>query len=362
MKVVCSNCHQPYPEEGVPYRCPICGGLFDYAEPLHFDRALISPEQPGIWRYRNFFGLPEHIGTVSLGEGDTPLVWDVVEGRQIAFKCEYLNPTGSFKDRGSATLIGFLHYKGVREAIEDSSGNAGASFAAYSARAGIQAKVYIPESASGPKRMQIAAYGAEVIPVAGPRSNAAEAVRKEADRQKVYASHAYLPFNLPGYATLAFELVEQLHQAPGAVILPVGQGGLLLGLLRGFQALVQAGEISKFPKLIGVQARLCAPLWAAFLYGYGGLQWVSEGPTIAEGIRVRYPLRGDVILHTMAEHQGEFVSVDEEHIPPGRDQLARRGFYVEMTSAVVWNALEQLLPQLSDPIVVVLTGSGLKTP
>jgi len=362
MEVVCTNCHQPYPDVGVPYRCPTCGGIYDYLGVIPFSRVAIQPDQPGIWRYRETFGLPRELQPISLGEGNTPLIWDKAFNRSIAFKCEYLNPSGSFKDRGSATLVGFLRSRQVEVAVEDSSGNAGASFAAYAARAGIKARVFVPEMAAGPKRVQISAYGAEVEAVAGPRSNATEAVRREAEHGVVYASHAYLPFNIPGYATLAYELLEQLGKAPGTVVLPVGQGGLLLGLLRGFEGLLQAGEIRAIPKMIGVQARLCAPLWAASSYGLAGLQWVSEGPTKAEGIRVVHPLRGDTLIRAMEVTGGQFLAVEENDIMNGRDQLARRGLYVEITSAVVWNALFQVIGQALDPLVVVLTGSGLKNP
>jgi threonine synthase len=274
-----------------------------------------------------------------------------------------MNPTGSFKDRGSSTLISFLQSRGVQEAVEDSSGNAGASFAAYAARAGMKAKVFIPDAASGPKRSQIEAYGAEVIRIMGPRSNAADAVRKKADLGTAYASHAYLPFNLPGYATAAYEIYEQLgHRAPGTVFVPVGQGGLLLGMWRGFETMVTTGLIPTAPRFVGVQARACAPIWAIFAYGLDGLRWVTEAPTAAEGIRVLYPLRGDMVLRAVEKSGGMLLAVDEEDIFPARDLLAHRGFYVEATSAVVVKAFEQAASQMPGPWVMVLTGSGLKSP
>jgi threonine synthase len=248
----------------------------------------------------------------------------------------------------------------VTEAVEDSSGNAGASFAAYAARAGIRARVYVPESASGPKRKQIEDYGAELIPVPGPRSNAAEAVRRAADSGAVYASHAYLPFNLPGYATVVYEIVEQLGRAPGAVIVPAGQGGLLLGAWRGFLALKQAGVTRDAPRMIGVQAAACAPLFALSQMGPQGLQWVTEAPTLAEGVRVRSPLRAEAVLRAVESSGGKFIAVGEEHILPGRDELKRRGLYVEPTSALVWRALEETLPNLPAPVVAILTGAGYK--
>jgi threonine synthase len=321
---------------------------------------------PGIWRYRNTFGLPEDTPIVSLGEGNTPLVWADVFGRQVAFKCEYQNPTGSFKDRGTSTLVSFLRSRSVIEAVEDSSGNAGASFAAYASRAGIKARIYVPESASGPKRKQIEAYGAEVVAVPGSRENTAEMVRREADTGKVYASHAYLPYNLPGYATIAYEIVEQMGESPGTIICPAGQGGLLLGAARGFTALQASGIIRQTPELIGVQALACAPLYGLYQSGAPGMESAGDEQTLAEGIRVRFPVRAQAVINVVVASHGRFVAVAEAEILPGRDELARLGFYVETTSAVVWGALLRMMTayginQMPEPVVVVLTGSGLKT-
>ena len=125
-------------------------------------------------------------------------------------------------------------------ALEDSSGNAGASFAAYAARAGVRAKVFIPDAAAGPKRKQIEAYGAEVIRIPGLRSNAAEAALNAAAGGEVYASHAYLPFGLSGYATIAYEIFRQLGQAPGSVIAPVGQGNSVVSHRPRFRELAKS--------------------------------------------------------------------------------------------------------------------------
>ncbi len=355
--VKCLNCGRPYPTQGAPYACPNCGGLYDYAGPFTLGEAPGSA--PGIWPDAIALGVDTE--PLSLGEGHTPLLPARVAGREVFFKCEHLNPSGSFKDRGTATLVSFLRSRGVTEAVEDSSGNAGSSFAAYAARAGIRARVYVPESASGPKRQQIAAYGADVVTVPGPRSQAAEAVRRAAEAGEVYASHAYLPFNLPGYATCALEVVGQLGRAPGAVVVPAGQGGMLLGMSRGFDALQAANRISGVPAMIGVQAAACAPLTALSDMGMLGLNFVTEGETIAEGVRNRSPLRARAVVEAAARSNGRFLAIDEAAILPGRDALARLGFYVEPTSALVWQALLMLLPALADPVVAILTGSGYKT-
>jgi threonine synthase len=352
--IKCSVCGFEYPPVGAPYRCLKCGGVYDYTGPFPFDSQEVQTGLLGIWGYEHTFQLPEEAQVITLGEGNTPLVRGEAFGTSVLFKCEYQNPTGSFKDRGTATLTSFLVARNVTLAVEDSSGNAGSSFAAYSARAGIKAKIFVPDSASGPKRTQIEAYGADVIRIMGPRANAAEAVRRavepastvlkpaarpsegesESEQRPVYASHAHMPFMLPG---------------------------LLLGVGRGFEALRAAGLTASIPKLIGVQARACAPLWAVSAYGAAGLSWTADGETVAEGIRITHPIRGDAVLQIVNSSGGAFLAVDEEEILPGLRALARRGFYVEPTSAVVWGAISQIAGRVPDPLVVVLTGTGLKT-
>ncbi len=357
----CGSCEEPYSSEGFPYVCPACGGIFKLRLPLSVEvdetaRAM----RKGLARYRRALPLPPDATLVSMGEGGTPLVPQVVDQRTIFFKCEHLNPTGSFKDRGSAVIVSALLAEGVCEAVEDSSGNAGASFAAYCARAGIQATVYVPEYASGPKRAQIEMVGAEVVPVPGPRSAASDAARQRAESGTAYASHAHLPHVLAGMATMAFEIADQLDGAPGALVLPVGQGTLLLGIYHGFESLLAAERINSMPKIVGVQAGACAPIWEAYSHGKDGLDFTGEGETMAEGIRIARPLRLDAVLAAVQDSDGRILAVEEKQIAEGRDALASKGFYVEPTSAVVWPALRNVLAELPDPVVVVLTGSGFK--
>jgi threonine synthase len=357
----CTGCGRPYPDDLLPYRCPACGGVFDFSGSLAYqepDRGLSS--RRGLARFRASFPVNPASELITLGEGGTALLPVRVGTRELYFKCEHLNPTGSYKDRGTAVLVSALASAGVTAAVEDSSGNAGASFAAYAARAGIRARIFVPTSASGPKRSQIEAYGAELVSIAGPRSAAAEAVRREADSGAVYASHAYLPHGMAGIATIGYEVVEQLGGAPGAVIAPVGHGGLLVGVYRGFEALHRAGRISHVPRMIGVQAQACAPVWAVHTSGGPGLSLVQEGETRAEGIRVRFPVRGDAVLGAVEATGGTMVAVAEDELMHAWDVLGRAGLNIEPTSAVVWTAATLLLDDLPDPVVAILTGSGFK--
>ena len=358
--ITCTSCGLAYPKKEVIYKCLNCGGIFDYDGPPDLIPAKIKPKQPGIWRYKDSFGISENASIVTLGEGNTPLIWADILGRNVGFKMESQNPTGSYKDRGTASMISHLISLGVNEAVEDSSGNAGASFAAYAARVGMIAKVFVPESASGPKRNQILKYGAKLHPIPGLRANAAKAVLEEVERGGIYASHAYLPFGLCGIATIAYEIWEQMGTIPGTVISPAGHGGLLLGIIRGFAALYNSGLSDKLPFYIGVQAKNCSPIFSAFEQGWVTNNSSSVSRTIAEGVSVPEPTRLVALRKEMPKNRGRMVSVEEELILPGMEELAKTGIFVEPTSALPWCALKGLIGKVSEPIILVMSGSGLK--
>ncbi len=359
--VTCRDCRQPYPQDSLPHLCPNCGGLFGFSAGITYSPEKVEPGLPGIWRHRHSFSLPAGAPLITLGEGDTPLIWSHIFGKKVGFKLESINPTGSFKDRSTAVLVSWLVAAGVKEAVEDSSGNAGASFAAYAARSGILTRIFIPSYASGPKRSQIESYGAEVIAVPGSRTKAAEAVLQEVEGGAIYASHAFLPQGTAGIATIAYELVHQMDEIPGTILLPVGHGSLLLGVALGFQALRKNGLMPQVPKIIGIQAAECAPLFNAYKNHYQEPASTVEGKTSAEGVRISTPYHGKYVLQAVKESGGSFVAVDEQEIAAGQQQLAELGIHVELTSALVWNALEQIHQECPEPIVCIITGHGLKS-
>jgi threonine synthase len=358
--ILCTKCKFPYPEIGTPYICPQCGGMYDYDGPFNFSTADIDKKAPGIWKYRHSFGFSTITPEITLAEGNTPLLWQSWMGKPVGLKLESLNPTGSYKDRGTATAVSFLASRGVKQAIEDSSGNAGASFAAYAAAANINARVFVPDYASGPKKNQIEQYGAELVKIPGPRAAAAEAVLKEARLGIPYASHAFLPFGLPGIATIAYEIWEALGEAPGSIISPAGHGGLLLGIVRGFAALQKQGLIKTLPYYVGVQAANMAPLYTAFKNGMDAAEQIAEGKTIAEGVSVRRPSRMQALIQEIPAGRRDFLAIDEKDILPAYHQLAKTGIYVEPTSAIAWKAFQSLFGKIPEPIILILTGTGLK--
>jgi threonine synthase len=345
------------------WRCE-CGGAWEFEQVTHFDPELIDTADPSVWRYRRLYGLPFDRPLVRLGAGGTPLLPLELGQRQVLVKPDYLAPTSSFKDRGTAVMINILAHQGVRHVTDDSSGNAGASVAAYAARAGMRAEIYVPAHASPAKQSQIAVYGADVRPIPGPRVNANLAAIEAVERGVVYASHAYHPGFLLGQQSTAWEVWEQLgRRAPDWYIAPVGQGLQLLGVWLGFRRLRAAGLVDRLPKLAAVQAQRLAPLCRAFEAELETVPAVDVGvPSVAEGLAIAQPVRGQRLLQALRETGGTCIQVVDDATLAAQHRLAHHGFYVEPTSATAVAALPAVFPlaQPGETIVLPLTGSGLK--
>lgn len=352
--------------------------------PAHALRDLrpTAPGLAGMWRYRDCIPVSEVAAArVTLSEGLTPLVAVDPRLAWVMAKLDFLLPTGSFKDRGAAVLIASALERGASSVIADSSGNAGSAIAAYAARAGLGCTVYVPESTSSAKRAQILAYGARLEIVAGDRTATAEAAIEAVESTgAMYASHVHDPYFLEGTKTIAYEIWEQAGNAPEALIVPVGNGTLLLGIARGFAELFQAGLVRREPALIAVQSERCAPLARAWSEGSDEPAEVTAGQTAAEGIAIPHPARGAQILAAVRHTGGCVVAVPEEAIAPAQALLGRRGLFVEPTAALVWAAAlmtqrhpapqglggdgpawDEARSLASLSVVVPLCGSGLKS-
>ncbi len=298
-----------------------------------------------------------------MGEGSTPLV-DGPEG--ISVKCEYVSPSGSFKDRGSSVLITAMRSAGVEELFLDSSGNAGASMAMYAAAAGIRCEVLVPVSTPRGKTRQAEAHGAKITRIDGSRETVAAAARELAE-SRVYASHNWQPLFIHGTKTLAYELADEcgVDDMPDHIVLPVGYGSLLMGLHLGFSELIEAGVLKTMPRLHAAQAEECAPIHAAYAAGGADVSSVASAATVASAIASSAPVRGKAIMAALRDSAGTAVAVPEQEIMPARQRLAEAGFYVEPSSAVAFAAARQLraVGTIGDDEVTmaVLTGSGLKS-
>lgn len=366
MRIISPDCGQEYPLNTFEWICPRCGGHLEIEGPRAFDPAAIDRSVSSLWRYRALLPLPPGTEPVTMGEGWTPLIPAAINGGEatlrVVFKLDFMMPSGSFKDRGSTVLVSALKGLKINKIVEDSSGNAAASVAAYSARAGLEAEIFVPAHASAMKLAQIQIYGAKLRPIEGPRENSALAAQEAVVHGGAYyASHYYNPFALFGMQTTAWELWEQLgERVPDNVLLPVGHGTNLIGMYLGFVALRQHGWIDRLPRFFAAQAEKIAPLALAFARGKSEPEAVDADRTIAEGIAITRPVRGAEILRAVRETGGAVLAVGEDEIRAARANLARQGIYVEPTSATAVAALERIkdLPGIT---VVSLTGSGLKS-
>ena len=326
-------------------------------------RADIDGACHSVWRYAKAL-LADARGAVTLGEGWTPLIDGTWESVPVRFKLEFMMPTGSFKDRGMTVMVSYLKGRGIDHVLEDSSGNAGASLAAYAAAAGMRCRILVPETASYPKIAQIAACGADVVTIPGSRQDVADAALAMS-REIFYASHNWQPFFVEGTKTLAYELWEQLgFRTPDNVIVPLGYGSNVLGCERGFGELLRNGEIGRMPRIFGVQAANCAPYHTAYQSGGEALVPTKVKPTIAEGIASSQPTRVAEVLRAVRLSGGSVAAVSETEIVAALGALARIGLYVEPTSAAAAAGLTRLIAagaiDRGQTTVLVLTGSGLK--
>ncbi len=326
-------------------------------------RDRIDRQVRSLWRYRAALPLPVE-APITMGEGCTPLLSSTLAGVPVLLKCEFMMPTGSFKDRGSSVMLSLLREQGIRAVVEDSSGNGGASVAAYAAAGGLAATIMTPASTSPAKTVQMRAYGAEVELVSGTRQQTADAAVRRAT-EIFYASHNWHPFFLQGTKTLAYELWEDLDfAAPDNVIVPCGAGSNVLGCHIGFGELHRAGAIESRPRIFAAQPANCAPVAAAFMEGAIATLKIEARPTIAEGTAIARPTRMAEILGALRETRGGAVTLTEAEIARAVMELARRGLYVEPTGAQVAAAFGKLLGSgaisAEQTTVLVLTGSGLK--
>ncbi len=362
MKFICSRCGKEFPTTTMDAKCE-CGGLFklDY-QPPKFNLDAVDKDEWSMFRYRAFMALEDDSWKdITLGEGMTPVVrFD----EDVLFKMDYFLPTLSFKDRGAAVLISHCKAIGVKSVVQDSSGNAGNSVAAYSAKAGIECEIFVPEGTSPKKIDMIKAHGSAVTVVPGSRDHCADVCRAKVEKEgKYYANHVYNPFFYEGTKTYIYEVYEQLHRIPANIVIPVGNGTLFLGAMHALEHLLDSGCIEKMPKIIALQSQKCDPLLQGAAKGSLDPAEVTPEPTIAEGIAIGKPMRGREILEYAKRYDITFVHAPEDKILEARAKIARKGIYCEHTTAANYAAyLEycRLYGKTSD-CLITMCGAGLKS-
>lgn len=318
-----------------------------------------------IARYGKLLDLPAYARTITLLEGNTPLIpmphlaEELGGGFELWVKFEGLNPTGSFKDRGMTVAISEAVGRGVETVICASTGNTAASAAAYAARAGLHAVVLIPQGKVAAGKLAGAiAYGAEVLQIDGSFDDALDLVLEISQRYPIALVNSLNPYRLEGQKTAAFEICDTLGSSPDWLCLPVGNAGNITAYWMGFRQ-YHAENQTGYPKILGVQAAGSAPL----VLGHP----VEHPETVATAIRIGKPARGEQALQAAEESGGRIIAVTDDEILAMQRQLAASGVWVEPASAAGLAGLKhELLAGRIDvkgqQVVGVCTGHGLKDP
>jgi len=356
---ICRSCGWRGEERLNIHSCPICGSPLELEYVV--EEALPEPEEllkcrSGIWCFSK--RLPKYRYKVTLGEGMTRVITAKLEGLDIMIKTEHQNPTGSFKDRGSALAISMALSRGARIVVEDSSGNAGIATSCYSRAYGLRAVIVAPKTAPKGKLDLLRLCGAEIV-LAETREHAANLAPKIAiEKGGAYLPHTWLPHYVEAMKTIAYEIHYQLDELPEAIFIPTSSGTLLLGLYQGFKELVRHGYRKKIPRLIAVQTTSFHPIYRALK----GEELPSEGENLADGISLDKPPRLKQMIEAIKETSGDVIVVNNSEIKHSLNLLLARGLIVEPTSATSIAGFIKAIQNgfnLSSSMAI-LTGSGLK--
>lgn len=358
----------------VPDYCFDCGAPI-VLPPTTVTLPSLRPH-PGVWKYAGRLPLSNELAWLTLGEGGTPLLQANAAGHwcgidDLRVKLEHLNPTGSFKDRATAVGIAHSVSQGASTVVCASSGNAAGSIAAYAAHAGLRAVLLVPETVPAGKLEMARAHGAFVLRVAGDYSNSFAIARELVRRHRwVNLSTTFInPVAIAGLKSVGYELGEQLTEVADWVLVPVGAGPLLYGIVAAYRELVAAGDLTRVPRVVAVQAEGCAPIAEALSTGAADVTAWSRVETtisaIADPLR-DYPGDGSYTLRLIRETAGTAVTVTDSEADEATAFLAeQQGLLIEPGAAAVLPAARTLrrrgIINAGDSVVCLLTGHGIKT-
>ena len=378
----CSVCNRNYQPQKVQYTCPEDGGnldvLLDYEKirsTVLVEEILNSPDR-SIWRYLPLLPVnePGYEDTPLRSVGWTPLYEsrNLVKKlglKQLWLKDDGRNPSASFKDRASAVVVVRAKEIGAKVIVTASSGNAGAALANMAAAANHHAVIFAPKSAPIAKIAQMQVFGADVLLVDGNYDQAFDLSIEAADEFGWYCRNTgYNPFTAEGKKTAAFEIWEQVIfsgnlKRPLNIFVPVGDGNIISGIHKGFKDLIEIGWLDHMPRIFGVQSEGSAAVANAFFSGTESIEPVNA-TTLADSISVNLPRDGLRAVRAVTQTGGRYITVSDKAIIECIAWLGREGIFVEPAASAAFaglrKAVEEELIEPADPVLVMLTGSGLK--
>lgn len=374
----CSFCHREYEAKRLHNVCTECGKpllvRYDLQRIAKFiTKPALFTRSPSLWRYREVLPVRREDNIVSLGEGWTPLLHAKSLGaslgmRELYVKDESLNPTQSFKARGMAVAVSMAKELGARKLAAPSAGNAAGALAAYCARAGLEAFLFMPRDTPRANVIECEVAGAHVTLIDGLITDCgAEVARRREAEGWFDVSTLKEPYRVEGKKTLGYEIAEQAAWTlPDVIICPTGGGTGLVGMWKAFDEMQQLGWISeKRPRMISVQAAGCAPIVRAFEKGERFAEEILNAATVASGLRVPKAIGDFLILDALRESGGTAIAVTDEELIDGAREMARvEGIFAAPEGGACLPALKKLLEKgeidRSEKVVLLNTGSGLK--
>lgn len=368
---VCAFCDKPYRIDPLQTFCPSCLEPLLYADSREKKEFHLKYEH-SLQIFSDFLPLSSIETDLSLGEGNTPLIrLRNVENKSnlpsLFVKNEMVNPTHSFKDRGTAVAVQRAKSFGFTRIGTVSTGNMAASTAAYGARAGLKTFILIKEDTISEKLTAAGIYNPVLIKVLGDYGELFRTSFRLGKENNIYFMNSVDPFRIEGYKATGFEIFLQFnHVIPDFVFTPVSSGGHLIGIMRAFQELKQQDFAKKHPFFVGVQAEGCSPIASAFRKKKARVQRIREAKTIAQAISNPDPPAGNLLLRMIRDMGGVILSVRDEKILEAQHLLAElEGLSVQPSSAAALAGLlkfkEQKELKNDSTVVLILTGSGLKT-
>jgi threonine synthase len=353
-------------------RCRHCGGTLRF----EYDAPHALPRHPArVWDYRELLPVPPGVEPVSLGEGGTPLIAAAHDrGVRLHWKNEGANPTGSQKDRAISVAFTQARAIGARRVAVASTGSVGLACAAYAAKAGLACTILMPRGTPVERLKPMMAFGATVAAI-DTSFDRIERLLHALDESWFQASTiaALSPYQAEGPKTIAYEVVAQLGQAPDWFVVPVGGGGTLAGIWRGFQDLARIGRIARLPRMVSVQTTTFNALEIAIARGLetmedlAGIAADEALETIARNLKHGVPPDALGALKALRESDGLAISVGEDAIRDWHLRLAaEEGIFAEPSCAAAPAGVEKLLAEgrirHGDSVVALITGSGLREP
>jgi threonine synthase len=333
-------------------------------------RETLPTREKSLWRYREVLPLPGNIEPVSLGEGGTPLLRAQKFGDDIDLwiKDESINPTQSFKARGMSVAVSMAKHLGATKLAVPSAGNAGGALAAYAARAGLEAHIFMPRDTPRENIIECREMGAHVTLINGLITDCgAEIARCKAKEGWFDLSTLKEPYRVEGKKTLGYELAEQFNwELPDVILYPTGGGTGLIGMWKAFDEMQALGWIgTKRPRMFAVQATGCAPIVRAFEVGEKDAAEFPDAHTIASGLRVPKAIGDFLILNILRQSNGGAITIDDkEMIRVARQVGSSEGLFVAPEAAACFAALKSLRStgkiRPGERVVIFNTGSGIK--